>query len=167
MRTKFFLLEELKTFIEALTEDLTLPVDVQKGDTVKETRAPELHKMRLPNSRAAHKYAPYILLQYITGVTRQLPGSRTESIAKVRILFCVFNEDEEEGALDLLNLMERVSEGLLKEPFFGTFFYLDREATLEDLIYTDDTRPFYAGEMMATFVIPETERDVSELLMEC
>lgn len=167
MLTKYFLLEELKQFIGKLTEDRKMPVNVQKGDASIEERPPEIHKMRLPNSRAAHKYAPYIILQYITGVTRQLPGSRTESIAKVRILFCVFNEDEEEGALDLLNLMERVSEGLLKEPFFGTFFYLDREATLEDLIYPDDTRPFYAGEMMATFVIPETERDVSELLMGC
>jgi hypothetical protein len=47
---------------------------------------------------------------------------------------------------------------------FGKGFYLDREAGLEDLIYTDDTRPFYAGEIAATFVLPATERNVTEWL---
>lgn len=164
MLTKYFLLEELKKFIGELTEDRKRPVNVQKGDAAAETRPPEIHKMRLPDSRAAHKYAPYIILQYLTGVTRQEQGRRSENRATVRIILCVYNEDETEGGLDLLNLMETIEAGLLREPFFTKFFWLDREAGLEDLVYTDDTRPYYAGEIVATFMIPETERNVSEWL---
>lgn len=162
--TKYFLLNELKPFLETRLESRNMPVNVQKGDANRETRPPEIHKMRLPDSRAAHKYAPYIILQYLTGVTRQETGQRTENRATVRIILCVYNPDEEEGALDLLNLMESIEEWLLEEPFFSRFFCLDREAGLEDLIYTDDTRPYYAGEIVATFVIPETERNVSQWL---
>ena len=94
-------------------------------------------------------------------------GRTTEAKATVRFIFCVHNENEEEGALDLLNLMELVERALLENPFFNNYgypFYLDREAGLEDLIYTDDTRPFYAGEIAATFVLPATERNVTQWL---
>ena len=164
MQTKYFLLSELKTFCEKVTEGRYYDVSTQKGDTAVEKRPPSIHRMRLPDSHSAKKYAPYILLQYLNGITQQKAGQRSFATATIRFIFCVYNENEEEGALDLLNLMETVASALLKEPFFSTFFYLDREAGLEDLIYTDDTRPFYAGEMVGTFIIPEQERNVNEWL---
>ena len=162
--TKFMLLKDLQEWLEAATSDKRYEVDVQQGDGIKEETAPNVYRMRLPNSRHAMKYAPYIILQLITWTVKQVTGQRTEARATVRILFCVHNEDEEEGALDLLNLMEFVERILLKETYDGRSFYLDREAELDGLIYTDDTRPFYMGEMAATFVIPETERDVRRMM---
>ena len=164
--TKYDLLRDLKEWLEEKTKDRLYETDVQQGDGSKETTAPHIYRMRLPNSRHAMKYAPYLILQLITWSTKQAEGMRTEARATVRIIFCVHNEDEEEGALDLLNLMEFVERLLLRETYNGRSFYLDREAALDGLIYTDDTRPFYMGEMAATFVVRETERDVRRFLVE-
>ena len=161
--SKYYLLTELKDWIEDITKDMKFGVDVQKSDTENSGRAPEVHRMRLPNSAHLKKYAPYILIQYIAGSTVQPEGRRSSAKATVRMIFCVYNEDEEEGALELLNLIETVERELLADPFFKQF-YLDRESELADLIYQDDTRPFYAGELVATFVIKETERNVNEWL---
>ena len=165
--TKYDLLKALKEWLEALTADWKQAQDVQPGDTERGISAPGIYRMRLPNARHAAKYAPYIIAQFLTGTAVQRERQRTEVKATVRFIFCVHNENEEEGALDLLNLMELVERALLENPFFNDYgypFYLDREAGLEDLIYTDDTRPFYAGEIAATFTLPETERNVNQWL---
>ncbi len=162
--TKYNLLEDLKNWIEDITKDKKFGVDIQKSDTANAERAPEVHRMRLPNSSHLKKYAPYILIQYIAGSTSQPEGRRSSAKATVRLIFCVYNENEEEGSLELLNLIETVEKEMLSESFFFEQFYLDRESELADLIYQDDTRPFYAGELVATFVIKETERNVTEWL---
>lgn len=162
--TKYKLLDELKAWLEALTAKMIYDEDVQRDDTEEVKTAPKIFRMRLPSSRRADKYAPYIIIQFVTGTVIQPEGERTSSKATVRFIFCVHNENEEEGSLELLNLIEAVERDLLADPFFGKGFHLDREAGLEDLIYTDDTRPFYAGEIAATFVIPATERNVNPWL---
>ena len=162
--TKYDLLRELKAWLETLTRKLIYEEDVQRGDAEQVKTTPKIFRMRLPSSRRADKYAPYIIIQFVTGTVIQPEGNRTEARATIRFIFCVHNENEEDGALELLNLMEAVERDLLNDPFFGKGFHLDREAGLEDLIYTDDTRPFYAGEIAATFVLPATERNVTQWL---
>lgn len=61
--TRFFLIKELKAFCEKQVKNLLYPTAVQKGDTKKVERAPEVYAMRLPNSREAKKFAPYIIIQ--------------------------------------------------------------------------------------------------------
>ena len=65
--TRIALLEQLREFTKAVTKDIIMPTMMEKGDAAKTERPAEVFLMRLPDSRAAKKKAPYILHQLITG----------------------------------------------------------------------------------------------------
>lgn len=154
------LLEQLRDITKTATGDIILPVKEQKGDAEKITRAVDIHLMRLPDSRAAQKKAPYIIHQLITGKDIQPQGEDESASAVVRSIFCVYNDDEEEGSLMLVNLMERLRIHLLKQVVIGDQFQLDLVAGLESIIYPEDTAPYYAGEMVSTWILPAIQREV-------
>lgn len=154
------LLEQLKKFTQEAVGDIIMPVRRQKGDAEQGSRAADIHLMRLPDSSAAQKKAPYIIHQLITGKDIQPTGEDESASAVVRSIFCVYNDNEEEGALMLVNLMERLRINLLRQIIIGGQFQLDLEAGLETLIYPDDTAPYYAGEMMSTWKLPAIKREV-------
>lgn len=91
----------------------------------------------------------------------QPQGDRATSQAVVRSIFCVYHFNEEEGALALLNLMERLRISLLKQVVIGNRYQLDLSEGLELFIYPEDTAPYYAGEMTSTWIIPSVAREVS------
>lgn len=155
------LLDQLKAFTEETIKDLILPVRQQKEDKAPpEPRAAQVYRMRLPDGTAAFKKAPYIIHQIITGSDQQPGGQRLESKAQVRSIFCVYSENEEEGALMLLNLMERLRIELLRKVVIGRQFELDLDTGLEYLLYPDDTAPYFAGEMVSMWKLPEVRREV-------
>ena len=158
--TKEQLLDDLKSFLVGVTKHYELPEALQKGDTEQKFRAPEIYKMRLPNSNDAKKKAPYLIVQYVTGKDYHRQLQQSQSTAIVRLIFCVYNKDEEEGALSLLNVMETVRLELMKQVLIGKCFKLDTDAGVESLVYPEDTAPYYAGEMMFTVFVPPTEREV-------
>ena len=165
--TRSILLDRLKEFTEAATKDILLPVMPQKEDqTPPSNRCAEVYRMRLVKSSSAKKAAPYIIHQIITGKDIQPIGDRISAIATVRSIFCVYNDNEEEGALSLLNLMERLRIALLRQVVIGKQFQLDLASGMEMLVYPDDTHPFYAGEMMTTWRIPAIEREVKHAYQE-
>ena len=155
------LLECLRDETLSATRDLIMPVATQKGDKGPESRAAEVY---LTRSSAAKKKAPYVLHQVITGKDVQPSGQRATSEATIRTIFCVYNSDEQEGGLMLLNLMERLRIHLLKKGVIGKQFTLDLQAGMEALVYPEDTAPYYAGEMMSTWTLPAVEREVSPWL---
>lgn len=158
---RIILLEQLRDITKTATGDIILPVKEQKADAGKVTsRAADIHLMRLPDSRAAQKKAPYIIHQLITGKDIQPQGEDEMASAVVRSIFCVYNSDEEEGSLMLVNLMERLRIYLLKQVVIGDQFQLDLQAGLESMIYPDDTAPYYAGEMVSTWILPAITREV-------
>lgn len=157
---KVILLDQLKAFTEQATADIILPTHSQKGDTGSQYRAADVYRMRLPDSRAATKKAPYILHQIITGKDIQPSGQRPNSGTTVRTIFCVYCNDEQEGGLMLLNLMERLRIALLERVVIGQQFTLDLQAGLETLVYPDDTAPYFAGEMVSTWKLPAVKRKV-------
>ena len=159
--TRVMLLRALKDFTLDATRDLLLPVRVQSAEEEPQERPAEVHLMRLPDSSAAKKKAPYIIHQVITGKDEQKPGKRQTSSAEVRSIFCVYDPDEEEGGLLLLNLMERVRIALLKQGVLDNRYQLDLEAGLETVSYPDDTAPYYAGEMASRWRLPGIVREVS------
>ena len=159
--TKVVLLDQLKEFTEAATVGILMPGAHQKGDTEPpEPRAAEVYLTRLPDSKAAKKKAPYILHQVITGKDAQPSGELEASSCTVRSIFCVYNDDEQEGGLMLLNLMERLRIAFLEQVVIGGQFQLDLEAGLESLVYPDDTAPYCAGEMVSEWSLPAVERKV-------
>ena len=154
------LLDALKHFCIDKTKHLEFPTSVQKNDTQREFRAPDVYKMRLPDSESAKKVAPYILIQFVHGMDQQQHGKQSLSSALIRFIFCVYDKHEEEGAMMLLNLMETVRIALLKNVVVGKMFKLDTDAGLESLVYAENTAPYYAGELVGTFQLPSIEREV-------
>lgn len=155
------LLDNLKAFAESETANILLPVAVQKEGEEETSRAPEVHKMRLPNSKQWKKKAPYILIQALTSADQQLQGQRPEASCTVRFVFCVYCRDEEEGAMNLLNLMERLRIALLKTQTISGFFRLDLTEAVESMVYTADEAPYFGGELLTSWHIPAIEREVN------
>ncbi len=159
--TKIILLETLKAYTEQAEKDLLLPVRVQRIGEVPITRPPDVYKMRLPDSKSAEKKAPYILHQVITSLDRQQRGEQLESDALIRSIFCAYSEDEQEGALHLLNMMERFRIPLLKDPWIANGqFELNLQEGMESLVYPDDTAPYFVGEMITHWRMPPVKREV-------
>lgn len=162
--TAVILIDELKKFIENSVKGFSLPERVQEGDTEQTHRAPNIFKLRLDNSGEAKKKAPYIVIQHENGASKQPSGENGDSSVNLRFVFCVYHENEQEGAIALLNVMEKVRTDLLKVVVVGKCFKLDIEKGLEWLIYNEDTAPYYAGELIGTFFMPHIEREVNTWL---
>ena len=162
--TRIDLLDVLCEVTRQATADLLMPVRMQKGDTgQKKTRTADIHRMSLPDSSAAQKKAPYIIHQVITSKDIQPAGKYVSSEAVVRSIFCVYNDNGEEGSLMLLNLMERIRIYLLERVVIGDRYELDLEVGLETFIYPEDTAPYYAGEMASTWKLPAIKREVKDI----
>ena len=155
------LLEDLKMFTEQVTANLLLPVSFQEGDTEEQQRPAAVYKMRLPDSNSAKKKCPYILHQIVTTKTVQEPGQQFPTMrAAVRSIFAVYCKDEQEGALNLLNLMTRLQIDLQKQIVIGGQFQLDMNAGVETLVYPDNTAPYVIGEMSTTWISRSIRREV-------
>ncbi len=158
------LLDRLKEVTEDAIKGLLLPTSVQKEGEKETLRPAAVYKMRLPDSKSAFKKAPYIIHQLIIGRDEQEEGKRVRSTAQVRTIFCVYSEDEQEGGLMLLGLIERLRIRLLKQVVIGERYSLDLTAAVEAMIYPDDTAPYFAAEMITTWNIPAIEREVRQWL---
>ena len=158
------LLERLKEVTQDAIKDLILPVRIQREGEDQSYRSADVYLMRLPDSKSATKKAPYIIHQLITGRDMQEEGQRVTSTVHVRSIFCVYSDDEQEGGLMLLGLMERLRIKLLKQVVIGERYQLDLTQAAEALIYPDDTAPYFAGEMVTTWKIPSIEREVRQWL---
>lgn len=155
---KVILLEELVKFTEQVTADLIMPVQQQKNEEAM-PRPAMVYKMNLPDIKATKQKAPYIIHQIITGRDEQLQGQQPNANALVRTVFCVYNPDEQEGGLMLLNLMERLRIALLRERIIGGQFQLDMQEGVETFVYPDNIKPFYLGEMVSTWFIPAIKHE--------
>jgi hypothetical protein len=158
--TRVILLERLRDETRDAVKNLPLPVRKQAEGEIVVPRPAEVHLMRLPDSRAAKKKAPYIIHQVITGKDAQPEGTRGSATVDVRSVFCVYDDDEESGGLALLGLMERVRIRFLEKVIIGGQFQLDVSEGIEAVIYPDDSAPYYAGEMISTWIIPYVQRKV-------
>ncbi len=158
------LLERLKSFTQNAIKDMILPTRIQREGESQSFRAADVYLMRLPDSTSATKKAPYIIHQLITGKDVQEEGQRPISIAQVRTIFCVYNDDEQEGGLMLLGLVERLRIQLLKQVVIGERYQLSLKDGIEALVYPDDTAPYFAAEMITTWKIPSIEREVRQWL---
>lgn len=160
--TRVKLIQELKKFCEDAIKNIFLPEAVQKGDTKEKNRIPGVYLMRLPDSASTSKLAPYIIVQFINSKHGRNDGSlpNPSYTAVVRFIFCVYSQDEQDGAVMLLNLMDRVQERLLEQVQIGKEFVLDEHEGVESVVYPDDTAPYYAGEMIGTFHIRPIQREV-------
>ena len=157
--TRIVLLECLRDFTKEATADLIMPTKMQKSDTEQGYRPADVYLMRLPDSSSATKRAPYVLHQLISGADQQ-KENHIISDARVRSVFCVYNDDKQEGGLMLLNLMERLRVALLQQVIIGEQFTIDLDAGLNILTYSNDTAPYFAGKMISTWKLPTVKRKI-------
>ncbi len=155
--TPTILLEELKKYIEDKTKDLILPVRRKRGDTTKD-RPPNVYLMNVPKKEDEIQQIPYILIKYLTGKDDRPPGKESEAQASVRIIIATYAEDAQEGNMALLNVISELRYNFLKDSEIGGQFRLI--PPLESIIYPDDTRPYYLGEIMTMWTLPTIEREV-------
>lgn len=169
------LLYALKGFTEETTKGVKLPVRLQKADKDKllpspdgseQTRSPVVFLMRVPDNSSATKKAPYILHQIITGKDKQERDSQSESSATVRSIFCVYHEDGQEGGIALLQLIERWRIAVMKQRVIENRYEVDMEAGMEQLIYPDNTAPYYIGEVVSVWSVPPVERELTNLWLK-
>jgi hypothetical protein len=158
--TPINLIDALKEFIEEQVKDIFLSVRVKGENTKPQYRAAEVHKMRLPDKESETKLIPYILLQFLTGKDTQEPGKDPESECKIRIVVATYSEDGGVGTYDVLNVITRIRMALLKAGIISEQFLLKLDSPLEYIVYTDDTSPYYLGEMVTTWELPAIEREV-------
>lgn len=165
--TQIELLNAMKRLSQETLSDILLPVKVQKDGNKPWPRPVDVHLMRLPDSSQSKAQVPYVIHQVITSKHQQQSEGQSTSTVAVRSIFTVYNDNEEEGALSLLNLMERMRIALLKKCVIGNQFALDLSVGIETLIYPDDTHPYYAGEMLTNWSLPRIEREVSYERTNC
>jgi len=156
--TAVILLEELKKYIEGCTKDIVLKTRSKPSSNELMERPAQIHSMRLPNKESQTKLVPYILMQFLTGKDDQLEGQSPESECRIRIVVATYSEDESEGALDVLNVLTRIRIALLKDGIVGGQFSVKKP--IEYIVYPDDTAPYYMGEMITIWEMPEVEREV-------
>lgn len=163
--TKTKLLEAMRDMTLDVTRDLLLPVKQQKEDAEPPADRPaSVYIARIPDMAQSAKKAPYILHQIVNSKFQQEEGQLIESRTTVRSIFCVYCDDEQEGGLQLINLMERIRIALMKNPLIGdNQFECDYQEGIEDLVYPDDTYPYYMGEMITVWKLPRVKREVPEL----
>lgn len=89
----------------------------------------------------------------MTGRDFQPEGALCEGRTVVRSVFAVYHDDEQEGALLLLELMETLRIALLRKVIIGDQIELDLQEGLEMLTYPENTAPYFAGEMISTWKI--------------
>ena len=159
--SKTSLLEAFKERTIEATSEMLLPTQLQKGDIEAKEQPASVYIGRIPNMKQNMKKAPYILHQMVNSASKQKQGEQLQSKAIVRSIFCVYCDDEQEGTLMLINLMERLRISLLKNPLIGkNAFECDLHEGLEDLVYPDDTYPYYLGEMISVWELPPIKREV-------
>lgn len=170
--TKVGLLYALKQFTERATGDMLLMVKRQSRDEKEpEPRPPAVFLARLPDMMSFEKKAPFILHQAVTsldelGNLNKGTGGQTrmglQSSAVIRSVFCVYHQDEQQGGLALLNLMEEMRMALLMFPTLDKVFELDLKEGISQMVYPETgergTAPYYLGEMVTTWKLPEIKR---------
>lgn len=161
--TNITLLEHLKLFTEETIKDMILPVRLQKGDHEQQSRRRMCTSCACRTVGRPPKRHRTSSTSWSPARIPSLPAAESSS-SVVRSVFCVYCDDEQAGAMHLLNLMERLRIRLLQQVIIGQQYQLDLEAGVEMLIYPEDSAPYYAGEMSTTWKMPSVEREWRQCL---
>lgn len=155
--TPVILLDNLEEFVKEKTKDIKLQVRVRRSEQEKE-RGADVYKMRLPKKEDQTEKVPYILLQFLAGKDGQVQEGST---CQIRIVVATYAENDNMGAYDVLNVILRIRSELQKVGVIGGYFALEKP--LEYLVYPDNTQPYFLGEMITNWSIPEIKREIETI----
>lgn len=155
----------LKAFTEEAVKDLLLPVRAQRAGEEDTLSPASVYLMRLPDSTVYQKKTPYIIHQVVESEDGQRDGHLTESVLTVRTIFCVYNKDGQEGALQLNELVDRLRVSLLRTRILENRYFLDvTESDMKFIYFTEDIFPYYAGELETVWRGESVQMDVDNIL---
>ena len=158
---RVMLLEALKVRQAEDLKDLLMPT-VPKKDKPSELRTVEIFKGKLPDRKSETEKAPYIVNAILNSNFFRNPGEEPTSLVTVRSTLCVYNPNNEEGVLMILNLLERLRISYTKDPILDNTFQMlfDEEHPIQDLVYPDETMPFFMADQVTVWSLPPVEREV-------
>lgn len=158
---RIMLLEALKQRQTEDLKDLLMPT-APKKDKPSELRTVEIFKGKLPDRKSETEKAPYIVNAVLNSNFYRNPGEEPTGLCTIRSTICVYNEHQEEGILMVLNILERLRISWLKNPIVDGVFELlfDEEHQIQDLVYPDDTAPFFMADLVTVWKLPPVEREV-------
>ncbi len=152
--TLVILLEELQKRLEEELKDMVLPVKSKRGE--EKSRPLKVYKMNLPNKEEQMKQVPYILLKVVTGKDEQSQGGYIKNTCNIRFIIVIYDDDAGSGEMALLNIISKIRFSLLENPILSRQF--EALKPIEYFIYQEDTKPYYLGEIMTTWSLPEVHR---------
>lgn len=158
---RVMLLEALKVRQTEDLKDLLMPT-VPKKDKPSELRTVEIFKGKLPDRKSETEKAPYIVNAILNSNFFRNPGEEPTSLVTVRSTLCVYNPNNEEGVLMILNLLERLRISYTEDPILDNTFQMlfDEEHPIQDLVYPDETMPFFMADQVTVWSLPPVEREV-------
>lgn len=159
---RVILLEAIKVRQTEDLKNLLMPAVPTKKNPTPEDRAVEIFKGKTPDKNSETEKAPYIVNSVLNSTFFRNPGEEPTSLVTVRSTLCVYNKDNEEGTLMLLNLLERLRISYTKNPIVDGVFecLFDEEHPIQDLVYPDETMPFFMADQVTVWSLPPVEREV-------
>lgn len=161
--TPLILMDALKEFVEECTKNMRLLVRAKSTETPEtKLRAPTVYKMDLPRKEDDLKLAPFVVIQFLTGTDQQKPAQDPKSIVAIRFVTVCYCEDMGEGKMNVLNVIQRIRNALLKRPVIADHFTLADGEDVEYLVNPNPPVPYFDGELFAKFEIPPIDPEFDD-----
>lgn len=163
---RVMLLEALKVRQTEDLKDLLMPAVPTKKNPEPGIRPVQIFQGKTPDKNSETEKAPYIVNAILNSTFYRNPGEEPTSLVTVRSTLCVYNKDNEEGAMMLLNLLERLRISYTMNPILDKTFQclFDKENPIQDLVYPDETMPFFMADQVTVWSLPPVEREVRKWL---
>ncbi len=163
---RVMLLEALKVRQTEDLKDLLMPAVPTKKNPEPGIRPVQIFQGKTPDKNSETEKAPYIVNAILNSTFYRNPGEEPTSLVTVRSTLCVYNKDNEEGAMMLLNLLERLRISYTMNPILDKTFQclFDKDNPIQDLVYPDETMPFFMADQVTVWSLPPVEREVRKWL---
>lgn len=160
-RTPYFLLSELKSEVERITDGMTFLKPRKELNEPAEYIKMQVYEQALPIPEKDEKenmprdtidfvasdeedpiyHCPWAVVKLSVG---NIPGANADQTATASICFGVYNDSyDNNGHREILNLIQRVYERFARDPVLGSGFTC--ECNFEWAVQAEDTYPYYFG----------------------
>lgn len=173
------LVEELAKYCEDDLKDIWLPTKPldedgydeddfsfdEKTGTPDERKAPyrpiRAYTHAIPPGADPDSRIPYVLVQLLGGEDKEdRRAGRTESIAEVRMILALYDEDTKEGRRAVINIISKLRNDLQSKGVLGCYEITE---PFRFQVLSDDTGLYHIGEIATVWKIPGIQRDIPYL----
>ena len=132
------------------------PAEIKTPEEPK-LRKPAVFKMNLPDREDLYSQIPYLLLQLLTIKDKYDKEEKDrQSIAEVRCIIVTYNDDGQEGGMQVWRLIEKIRIALERGILLNQNYVL--QFPFECQVYPDDTGVYYLGQIDMTWSVPVIQR---------